>query len=98
MLRSALLVLSLAADTSYPRTMVYDGMPPARFRAPASLIVKTGAVAECGDAGPGLVFEACARDKTVFMPNPCDFPSEKFAVLLCHESAHLQGWPAEHGA
>jgi hypothetical protein len=85
------------ASATYPITDTFDGMPPPRLRAPMQMTVRTGAVAECGDAGPSRVFEACVRGTTVFVPNPCDYPTEKFAILLCHEQAHLQGWPAEHG-
>jgi hypothetical protein len=94
----AMIAAPLVAAPTYPVTLVYDGMPPPRFRESATVTVKTGAVAECGDAAPGLTFEACVRDKTVFIPNPCDFPAEKLAVLLCHEIAHAANhWPAEHG-
>lgn len=28
----------------------------------------------------------------LYLPNPCGYPSDPYAVLLCHEMAHLQGW------
>lgn len=46
----------------------------------------------------GRTFFACIDEHgTMFMPNPCDSQGEGFADLLCHETAHLRGWPAEHG-
>jgi hypothetical protein len=98
MLRSALLALSVSASAMYPRTEVFDGMPPSRFRAPATMTVETGSVDKCGKAAPGLFFEACVRNNVVHVANPCDYPGEQFARLLCPEQAHLNGWPAEHGA
>jgi hypothetical protein len=88
----------LAALTAYPKTMVFDGMPPTRFRAPRKMKVETGSVAKCGTPAKGFVFEGCTDGVVVHVPNPCDFPNESFAVLLCHEQGHLQGWPADHGA
>lgn len=87
-----------AAMTAYPRTFVFDGMPPPRLRSPLKMTVETGAVAKCGTPSPGHVFEACERDGTVFLPNPCSYGDrEEFARLFCHEQAHLQSWPADHG-
>lgn len=28
----------------------------------------------------------------VVMPNPCEFPGDLYAELLCHEKAHVNGW------
>lgn len=46
---------------------------------------------------------ACMRDvshsPTVVMPNPCAFPWDPYAVLLCHELGHVNGWRhAEEGS
>lgn len=86
-----------AAMSAYPRTEFFDGMPPERLRGPAVMTVETGAVDKCGKAAPGYQFEACVRDDTVYLPNPCDYPREKFATLMCHEQAHRNGWGKEHG-
>jgi hypothetical protein len=84
--------------TIYPKTDVYDGMPPPQMRGPATMTVATGTLDDCGEPGPGLVFEACVRSGIVHMPNPCDFSDEEFARLLCHEQAHAaHHWPADHG-
>ena len=89
-----------AAMPQYPRTMYFDGMPPERFRTPRIATVSNGSVAKCGSPPPEkhTYFEACVRGNMVHMPNPCDYPQEKFATLLCHEYGHLEGWPADHGA
>lgn len=92
------LIALVSASADYPKTMFYDGMPPPSMRGAATFTISTGTVAECGEAGSGHVFEACERGGVVHMPNPCDFQNEKFAVLLCHEQAHIAwGWPADHG-
>lgn len=38
----------------------------------------------------------CATEKTMIVPNPCAYPEQSYARTLCHESGHLQGWPADH--
>jgi hypothetical protein len=44
------------------------------------------------------VFYACEDNGVLTMPNPCEYPrSDPYAKLLCHETAHLRGWPAYHG-
>lgn len=39
---------------------------------------------------------ACTRmlpgRPTIIMPNPCAFPWDAYAALLCHEMAHVNGW------
>lgn len=51
---------------------------------------------ECATPQDNDVF-ACARPWTgeVFMPNPCLYPKEAYASVLCHEMAHLKGWDHE---
>jgi hypothetical protein len=87
-----------AALSAYPRTMIFDGMPPLRMRGPAVVVVSTGSLPECGQPIPKFVFEACVRDHIIHTANPCDFSQETYARLLCHEIAHERwGWPADHG-
>lgn len=39
---------------------------------------------------------ACTIKGVIYMPSPC--PGEDAtARLLCHEAAHINGWPATHG-
>jgi len=86
-----------AADQSIPVTNVYDGMPPKRYQRDRASSVSFGTVGECGTPPIGYQFEACVRDQRVHMPNPCNYPHEEFARLMCHENAHLFGWPSSHG-
>lgn len=41
---------------------------------------------------------ACESLGTVYMPNPCEFRGDVYAELLCHESAHVRGWPHDHSS
>lgn len=34
----------------------------------------------------------------MYLPNPCRFPTDPYAALLCHEMAHLQGWSHDASA
>ena len=44
---------------------------------------------------------ACMKDipgePTIIVPNPCAFPFDDYAALLCHEFGHVNNWrhPAE---
>ena len=51
---------------------------------------------ECATPWDDDVF-ACARpwNNQVVMPNPCLYPKEAYASVLCHEMAHLKGWEHE---
>lgn len=42
---------------------------------------------------------ACANPalQRVVVPNPCLYPDDPYAGLLCHEMAHLKGWEHEKG-
>lgn len=86
-----------AASTLYPKTFIFDGMPPERMRGPAVVTVSTGSIADCGIPAPGAWFEACTRNGVIHTDNPCDHPDQSYARLLCHEVAHTKGWPADHG-
>ena len=108
-MKQLLLTLALPfmlADTSpYPVTTVFDGWPPPRFqhmpdKAVRILFGRVAINAECGYAKWPLVIEACSETdvKLLIMPDPCRFPAnDNYARLLCHETAHLDGWPATHG-
>lgn len=84
-----------------------DVMPPAQHQgATSALVITTSTQAEgdeaCGKAEPPKRIVACAKagpggQPLVVVPNPCrfanQFPDEElYAVLLCHELAHAQGW------
>ena len=79
-----------------PTTEFYAGMPPTRFQRTRMMNVSFGTLARCGTPAHG-VFVGCIRSGLVHMPDPCDFGDEFFARTLCHEMAHLNGWPGTHG-
>lgn len=99
-MKRLMLGILLAANAPCPTSIIYDGPPPARFAHPGTNLreVSFGAVeASCGDWGPNVIVYACTRTSGVYMPNPCDFQQERFAMLMCHELAHQDGWPRTHG-
>ncbi len=38
---------------------------------------------------------ACANRYLIWADNPCLY-SDPYAIILCHELAHVNGWPAHH--
>lgn len=96
-----LLFAPLMVSATVPKTMVYDGMPPARFQGPATVKAIFGRIDKCGKANipgrPDVYFESCIRGGVTYLPDPCAYPEETFARLTCHELAHSRGWPADHG-
>lgn len=32
----------------------------------------------------------------IIMPDPCLYPDENYARLMCHELGHTKGWPSNH--
>ena len=84
--------------------MIYAGMPPERFQGEFAAVTLFSDDVEkhCpGDRADNVRVLACAGwskggAPIVVLPNPCDFPTEKFAVLACHEGAHINAWPADH--
>lgn len=102
-----LALLSAAAVTLAPNsTRFSDGRPPDRFQDDRTVTVQftdqRGINEAChprfGPPPAGMKTNACATGRRVIAPNPCDYPeSETFAHLLCHELAHMNGWPSTHG-
>jgi hypothetical protein len=46
---------------------------------------------------------SCTAGCTQIKADPCDWlwsvdPMDQYAQLSCHENAHVNGWPAEHGS
>lgn len=40
---------------------------------------------------------ACTVGKRrITLPNPCLWPNDPYAVLVCHELGHVNGWSAKH--
>lgn len=81
-------------------TLISSGIPPVRFRGDnvAAVFFVDDVTKLCGRAKPGFVILACAQGNQIAMPNPCAYAaSERYARIMCHELAHVSGWPATHG-
>lgn len=70
---------------------VNPAMPPARFQAlgTTTVVFSSDPATDCqiGNA------TACTLGKVVIVPDPCQFPNDFYALLLCHENAHrFGGW------
>jgi hypothetical protein len=87
------------ATTGIPFTDEYAGRPPAKFMTPPrAMDIAWGTLDACGKPPtPNSHFVACiTADDVVHAGNPCDYDGE-LALYLCHEMAHLNGWPKNHG-
>lgn len=101
---TALVIPTLSASAE-PNThgQWWDGRPPDRFQAPTRTKLQTVVDVQASCARhhrhplpDGAVIFACTYRGVVTMPNPCDFPAERFAALLCHELGHVNGWSGNH--
>ena len=100
-------VLAAAAAVALPpnSTPYSDGRPPARYQGGATVMLQTtdqaGINSTCqalfGAPPAGMKMNACNTGERIVMPNPCDYPNEAYAKLLCHELGHANGWPMTHG-
>jgi len=101
-LASAAFAAMLAAAST---ALFTDAQPPERFQSPTVFVLEVGTQAaiesRCqplfGVPPAGMKTDACAAGGRVVAPNPCDFDSERYARMLCHEMAHVNGWPPTHG-
>lgn len=91
------------SEPASPGTGLFsDATPPIRFQnsrygVSINFVDDVTDPQACGDAGPGHVFIACRRPgEGVFMPNPCAFDDQRYAHVMCHELAHVNGWSAYH--
>jgi hypothetical protein len=97
---AALLTMSAPANASIAEHQL-DGVmiqvPPLRFQGNGTFLLRTTdlALAVC-DGTLSSEAVGCAAGSVVIMPNPCDFPRQSYAALLCHEKAHaVSGWRHE---
>jgi hypothetical protein len=75
-------------------------LPPKEYRGDAKVTVHFTRHAEVlckiikADGRP----IACAPigGDLIIAPNPCDWKSDAWARLMCHEKGHSLGWGAEH--
>jgi hypothetical protein len=44
------------------------------------------------------MFVACTTESHITLPDPCPFAftGDHYAQIVCHEMAHVNGWPADH--
>jgi hypothetical protein len=93
-----------AAAASHP-SYYTNQSPPQRFQRDTTVQLQItgqdGIDRAChkafGAPPPGMKTDACEIDGRVIAPNPCSFPADPYARLLCHEIGHANGWPASHG-
>jgi hypothetical protein len=100
-------VIAAAAAVAAHSTIASDGMPPLRFRGDKEIRVtfKQQPLIDhaCRDfaAPAGFKRLACTHvsvfGSIITMPNPCEFEFDPYAVLMCHELGHANGWPSTHG-
>lgn len=80
------------------QSLPYIERPPARFitteqTAFVQFLPAAGIADVCG---PRVLGCASVGGAQVWMPHPCLYPRDGYAVLLCHELAHNAGWTAAH--
>lgn len=84
-------------ESDIPVTEIYAGEPPVRYMGNRAATVSFGTISHCGEPPKDHHFVGCVRPPLVHMPNPCDYRDEDYARWMCHEMAHVNGWPATHG-
>lgn len=93
------------APAPAPPPTMDDSMPPERFWGDTSAVLITtdraGIDKICGMAEPGYMIVACIRVingvPVIVMPNPATYAGpHDYRVILAHEQAHVNGWPADH--
>lgn len=84
-----------STDSPYP-------VPPKQYQGPMATRINTtdnylkacAAATTINEFGPAI---ACYLNGVVIVPNACTWPGhELYAALLCHEFAHVNGYPADH--
>jgi hypothetical protein len=105
-LGAAFAVVASCSDTPRPGSEVASGKPPVRFRGDTTALVMFVSDVEtaCRKAGlkhvAGTVTEGCTvlggERPVVIIPNGCK-KSGQYAVNICHEIGHVNGWPPTHG-
>lgn len=98
---------SLAAARPVPYATEYvlprvgdTDRPPLRMQGDARAIIEM-IDPESIEAVCGADTTACTRltpqRPTMLMPNPCAFPFDAYAALLCHEMGHVNNWRHAEG-
>lgn len=84
----------LNLDTVEPAPDRYIGPATARVMFLATRDVEQMClnVARADAPPPGRKIAGCAQNRTIVVPDPCEYTDDSYAVLLCHEKAHVKGW------
>lgn len=104
---AAILGAGVAKVEAPPPVRWWVQEPPSRFQTDTSgsirFIPQAKVEADCFGQGtptppPGFHTMACAGHGVMTLPNPCEMAAtgDAYAQLLCHEMAHLNGWPSDH--
>lgn len=103
-MRGLLVVALCLLASASSAGLVDDSIPPVRYWSDFTVTLVTvppnimNQVCGWGDRRDVQV-NACYIDKinTIVMPSPCGAAYvDQTAKLLCHEGAHVHGWPADH--
>lgn len=92
------------AERTATETLALIPMPPERFRGDVNAAVHFASpekVTElCGGKVENKLLLGCAtsRPPQMAVPNPCSYPDEIYARILCHEIGHLNLWTEKHEA
>lgn len=80
-----------------------DAFPPLRFQRDTVATIATAGTEDvlnedCGkpDSGIRLGCTLIRQHNLVVVPNPCHYPEDFYARILCHELGHVQGWGGLH--
>ena len=100
-------IIAAALALAPHSTATSDALPPLRYQqnmAAVMVTVHPSMLAEACNVKvpPGYTLMACSFEDqgtpVIIMPNPCLFADgDYYARILCHESGHVNGWPATHG-
>jgi len=92
--------LFLHGCATYARLPVQE--PPQRYASveTPAVYLEVGKVAEyCAPLNAACAKpippEVAGPDWTIITPDPCAYPDQSYARLLCHELAHAKGWRHE---
>lgn len=79
-----------SADWQPPQSMQSDTIVGVEFTNDETIL------ARCGKDAAACEWRDGKKRPLIVAPNPCDFTGESFALVMCHELGHANGWPADH--
>lgn len=78
----------------------FDFQPPTALQRGRTDTVRfaddKGILEECGTQARACTHDQFEGGKRITVPNPCRFTKDTYALLLCHELGHANGWPGDH--